>query len=402
MAGDVVPAANVPLRFETLDSLRGLAALMVVFSHCFMMLPKFSDYGLHYIIPPMDWSDPLPLLLIRTPLRVVWLGRGPVALFFVLSGFVLSLPWHRGSPPSYLVFAVRRVCRIYLPYLAAVAIAAICATLLAPYRPGPQSEWFDQMNWVEPFTSVAAVSHLLMLGTHNTFDNAIWSLVHEMRISLIFPLLVLPLLRWRILCSLALIAGLIASVMLLWLLAGGNVVIAEIAGSLQYSALFVMGAATAQYAPSIVVRLSRTPTATKWIFLLAGLMILATQWPILPVYFQGAGGVCIIVAALAPGSFAALLRHDVLRELGHISYSLYLIHLPVLLSAVYLLHRIVPIGVILLGVPPAALVTAWIFNRLVEDPAAQLGRWLTANLRQAGQSVVMSADEGAAKDGTIL
>ena len=389
MAEGAVPVSGVPLRFETLDSLRGLAAFTVVIAHCCMMLPKFSDYGLHYVMPPIDWSDPLAFLLIRTPLRVVWLGRGPVALFFVLSGFVLSLPWLRGRPPSYAVFAIRRFCRIYLPYIAAVMIAALFATVLAPYRPAPQSEWFDRLNWTEPFTIGAAVSHLLMLGTHNTFDNAIWSLIHEMRISLVFPLLILPLLRWRILSAAALVVGLIASVALILRLAGGDIVLGEIAGSLQYSALFVMGAATAQYAPPIAAWLARTSPVVKWVFLLAGLLTLSVQWPILPAYFQGLGGVCIIIAALAPGALAVFLHQRILRKLGHISYSLYLIHLPVLLSAVYLLHPFLPIGVILIGVPPTAVAVAWIFNRLVEDPAAELGRRIAARLRPVSLAAVI-------------
>ena len=389
MAEGIVPAGKVPVRFETLDSLRGVAALMVVFSHCCMMLPEFSDYGLHYVMPPIERSDPLTFLFIRTPLRVLWVGRGPVALFFVLSGFVLSLPWLRGRPSSYAVFAVRRFCRIYLPYIAAVAIAAVCATLLAPYRPGPQSEWFDQSNWVEPFTSAAAVSQLFMLGTHNTFDNATWSLIHEMRISLVFPLLILPMMRWGVLGTLSLLVGLVAGVTAMWRLGDGNALLVDIAGSLQYSALFVMGAATAQFAAPIVVWLARTSPLVKWAFLLAGLLILAAQWPILPVYFEGGGSVCIIIAALAPGALAAFLRHKVLRALGHISYSLYLIHLPVLLSAVYLLLPILPIGAILVGVPPAALAAAWIFNRLVEDPAGELGRRIAARLRPAGLAAMV-------------
>ena len=78
-----------------------------------------------------------------------------------------------------------------------------------------------------------------------------------------------------------------------------------------------------------------------------------------------------------------------LRALGHISYSLYLIHLPVLLSAVYLLLPILPIGAILVGVPPAALAAAWIFNRLVEDPAGELGRRIAARLRPAGLAAMV-------------
>ena len=48
-----------------------------------------------------------------------------------------------------------------------------------------------------------------------------------------------------------------------------------------------------------------------------------------------------------------------------------------LLSAVYLLHTRLPIGIILIGGPPVSLAAAWIFNRWIEDPSADLGRRIT-------------------------
>lgn len=365
-------AARTGGRLDTLDALRGVAALIVVIAHCCMTIPRFSDYGLHYRQAPFDWSDPVGVLLIDTPLRVLWLGRGPVALFFVLSGFVLSLPWLRGRPQAYGVYAGRRFCRIYLPYIAATGVAVLCAAVLAPLRPIGQSEWFDTTNWTERFGWEAAVSHVLMLGTHNVFNNVSWTLVHEMRISLVFPLL-LPVLRWRLAGALGMMAALAAISMTLTRLAvqvsDGADVLREVAGSAQYAVLFVMGAATAQHMAWLSAhRLGR------FLPLLAGLLLLSVAWPILPVYFQGLGGVCVLVASLTSAPVIGFLRHRALAELGRISYSLYLIHLPVLLSAFCLLHDVVPDAGIRLLVPPVALAAAWGFNRIVEMPAMALGR----------------------------
>src|SRR5690349_22183264 len=66
-----------PASPRLLDSLRGLAALAVVFTHVLSMAP------------PLEPA--LIRLLDATPLRAVHTGRAPVVFFFVLSGYVLAL-----------------------------------------------------------------------------------------------------------------------------------------------------------------------------------------------------------------------------------------------------------------------------------------------------------------------
>ncbi len=89
-----------PRRFYELDSLRGVAALTVVLHHFSRICPENFTH-----------------LLIRTPLRLLLAGDQAVILFFLLSGFVLTLPYKKNTSLSYGPFLLRRVCRIYLPYL---------------------------------------------------------------------------------------------------------------------------------------------------------------------------------------------------------------------------------------------------------------------------------------------
>ena len=51
-----------------------------------------------------------------------------------------------------------------------------------------------------------------------------------------------------------------------------------------------------------------------------------------------AGAVLLIVLARQPGRFRAALRCGPLAWLGGISFSLYLVHVPVLVASVHLLH----------------------------------------------------------------
>jgi peptidoglycan/LPS O-acetylase OafA/YrhL len=95
-----------PRRFHELDSLRGVAALTVVFHHFSRICPESFTH-----------------LLIRTPLRLLVAGHQAVILFFLLSGFVLTLPYKKKTRLSYAPFLLKRVCRIYLPYLGALSLA---------------------------------------------------------------------------------------------------------------------------------------------------------------------------------------------------------------------------------------------------------------------------------------
>lgn len=94
------------VRMAGLDGLRGLAAAMVFVSHVY----QYSDH---------------PNFAFITPL-VRYAGQGGVILFFVLSGFLMALPWHArraGSPePKVTEFAKRRVLRIVPAYYVSVLL----------------------------------------------------------------------------------------------------------------------------------------------------------------------------------------------------------------------------------------------------------------------------------------
>jgi peptidoglycan/LPS O-acetylase OafA/YrhL len=66
--------------------------------------------------------------------------------------------------------------------------------------------------------------------------------------------------------------------------------------------------------------------------------------------------------------------------LGAISYSLYLVHVPVIMTMINLLGDRLPLPVVLSLVPPVSLVVAYGFYRLVEDPSTQAGQRLARRL----------------------
>ena len=350
-------------RFIALDSLRGFAALAVVINHSLNLFPLFGGPGASV--------SPEEAAFLRSPLALLWDGRGAVAVFFVLSGFVLALPWIRGQPIGYAAFAVRRVCRIYLPYVVAIALTMALSTALAPLRPSNVSVWFDRGNWTDPVSGAAILSHLLMLGDYNTFDNAVWSLDHEMRISLVFPLLVWPIWRFGGWSAAVLAVGLYGGAGVITHFLGWRGVSGEVAATVRYAAFFVLGAGLACYADKLSAL--RVPFLAP-VTLVAGLLLL---WVTREPAVMAAGSALLILAILLPSGIRGALSRPWPVALGRISYSLYLIHLLVILSSVHLLYEILPLPVIAGGAFVVSLLAAWLFHRWVEAPSNRLGRRLT-------------------------
>ncbi|HVY88678.1 MAG TPA: acyltransferase family protein, partial [Hyphomonadaceae bacterium] len=193
-------------RLQSLDSLRGVAALIVVFYHMVGALP--APFASLASAPwrPLEglpgWMVTLRYATAWIPLRLLWGGGYEcVLLFFVLSGYVLSLPYLAGKSPSWTRYIGKRLCRLYLPSIAAIlfALAMRAIAINGTYTFTP--EW----PWAAPLTPSLIWNNVLFLGGGDSFhlDGTIWSLVHEMRISIIFPFLFLIVLRTPALLSYA-------------------------------------------------------------------------------------------------------------------------------------------------------------------------------------------------------
>ena len=193
----VKAAAPAGRRIVALDGLRGVAAIMVLLHHALLMLPEFADYEWYSRVPAHSSFG--TFLLLRTPLRLVWSGQERAIMFFVLSGFVLCLPWLAGKPQSYGRFLLGRLCRIYPPYIAAMALAALASIFIGGHVLPRASIYFNQLGWARYPDAGTLPSILLLLTNHHSdyMNEAVWSLTWEVRIAILFPLLMLPILRWR-------------------------------------------------------------------------------------------------------------------------------------------------------------------------------------------------------------
>ena len=191
-----VSSATSPIRYRQLDALRGIAAIVVVIGHMATFVNVYGNTG-----------------LFRTPLSPYITGQAAVILFFVLSGFVLAVPFLTGSNQSYFPYVARRMCRLYLPaavaVLTSIALLSLLHMLVAVFPSGGEPS-----TWNEPLSFRLLMSDLLMIGFPFggvRLNPPTWSLIVEIRASLLFPFLMLLGLRLRWLGLFLMIAVALAS-----------------------------------------------------------------------------------------------------------------------------------------------------------------------------------------------
>jgi peptidoglycan/LPS O-acetylase OafA/YrhL len=293
----------------------------------------------------------------------------------------------RPEPLSYAAFVAKRVCRIYLPYIVVVALAMLLMTVTAPHNSPELTEWF-QTSCNRGTSRPLIVDHGLMLGGPNCnfVDNPIWSLVHEMRYSLIFPVMMwaaVMMLNWRLMIGASLLISVAATCTVDFL--GNNSVVA----SLQYAFLFVTGAELARHRAEIATCFPTLASSLRILLGMTSLCLLSVQsLTHVPVralrgfayVAPDVGAVLLLVSIIGSTQVQKARQNKMCLWLGRVSYSLYLSHLVVLLTLVFTLHRIVPIQAILAAVPPIALVVAAVLYRWLEAPAIALGHGLRARI----------------------
>ncbi|TAP45413.1 acyltransferase [Arthrobacter sp. S39] len=357
-------------RYTSLDGLRGLAALVVLIHHCFLVSPQLSaavdSNGTGPFEPWVWWTT-------FTPLHLVWAGQEAVYVFFILSGFVLTLPFVQASRPNWAAYYPKRIVRIYLPVWASLLFALLMAWTVPRVASAEFSSWLNLHD-----ETPNAVADAFLLRGAGALNSPLWSLQWEILFSLILPLYLIAALRIRR----AWIPGLAG---LLVLIAVGNMMYTALP---VYLPMFGIGVLLA-VRRDVVKGWGSKLGAWAWMGLLtASLVLLCSRWLFvqLPVVISMAslGGVILIFAFIAWQPTIALGNNSLVRWLGVRSFSLYLIHEPIVVSVAFSLHETNPIQIALVAVP-FSLLAAEVFFRLVEKPSHRLSRFIGRNIAGRGR-----------------
>lgn len=301
--------------------------------------------------------------------------------FFVLSGYVLTRALLRNGSPGLRAFAAQRSVRLMLPATASALLSAGLYALLVADPALLAGELRDHTLhlWrAEPggLDVLRAGALLITTSDRVELNPVLWSLVHEWRLTLLLPLVLL--FRGRVWWLLALgCAGMALGAMSSGSenrVMPGNHFHSTVVSSVYFSLAIACGAALASWGP--------TPRLTPDQRLAGGVASVALFGLASDVAAYAASVLLIVVAQQPGGGLQQFLRSGPLVWLEHVSYSLYLVHVPVLVASMVLLHGTLPLWASLVAGVAAALAAAEAMRRLVEAPSRDLARWAERRLRR--------------------
>lgn len=308
--------ARAPLRLESINGLRGAAILSVIYFHVICgMWPAAA-------VPV--WLSPL--------VTNGWTG---VNLFFILSGFVLFLPYAAGerrmvAPSDRAIFYRRRWLRLMPLFY----VAVVGEWLLAAWQ-GHGS--ISELAWVASLGFIVSPSEFAP-----SFNPALWSIGVEIAFSMLFPSLVAAAQRIGLARMLAAALTLSLAIRALGIMRFPALQGATFNSDMLLCRLdeFVIGMILAWL--YLAGRLPWRPVLCG----AAGALLVAIAWigfdqvlrgSLPPIARAGlndlldAGLFLVVRAALAPETrFAAALCWRPLQVLGMMCYSIYIWHQPLL------------------------------------------------------------------------
>ena len=333
-------------RLSVLDALRGLAALSVCWCHFTVLNKTFLPDGF------LKYSGAFG-----------WLG---VEIFFVISGFIIPYALHRSnySISDYGTFVLKRIIRLDPPYLVSLLVVLVIgyASAAVPGFRGPP--------FAPTITQIA--SHL---GYANAFFgypwlNAVyWTLAIELQYYVLVGLLFPVIASCSAISRTALFGGLAA--LAIFFPAEQHI--------FHWLFLFMLGMAAFQLRVGII----RRGQFFMWVLVLGlgawyngGLADSGIDFiNSLPVEYVK---MLVAIAGVGTSLLIGLVDIDIKPKwlfFGQISYSLYLVHVPIGNRLINLSQRFVhgmPGSLAVLALAMAVSVAAaWLLYRYVERPAQQ-------------------------------
>lgn len=328
-------------RIDTLDALRGLASFGVCYFHLTNGNPAFLPEG-----------------MLKASGRYGWLG---VEVFFVISGFVIPYALRRAGYElrNYGTFVLKRVVRLDPPYLVTIGLILFYYFLSAK----APSLW-------DPRIKITPAQILLHLGYVNVFfgydwvNPVFWTLAIEFQyyllVGLLYPLIGSRNPRVRIITLLVLspLPFLITSPSFIF----------------RHLYLFILGMLTFQHHTGLLSR-------RAYLF----------TFPLLFIGMYLTLGPLIACAGLATATSIAFIKikGGVLRFFGDISYSLYLLHLPVGATLIIVFIKAADTMsskvILLISATALSIAASYVLYRLVERPSQRLSSAISYHPRKEAQ-----------------
>jgi len=366
-----LPVAHHRLKY--LDSLRGLAAFAVFSCHSIAVL---FDTGLIGKIGV-------------TPLGILFNGNAAVMFFFVLSGFVLSLPYVNPDAPLNLSsFYIKRIFRIYPAFIFAIIFSVVLKAFIYDKNAMTGSAIWFKAYWAWDWNAANVKDLLktfLLIGpdfNQHLINPPIWSLVIEMQMSVILPFFIKIVSR----------NGAALNIVFLFII---------IALTYRYShwalGVFYLGILMAKYKDWLTANLKQWQATQVILLAIVGIALYNIVFEFLKTYLQlnqdqrilanyliAAGSCMLILIVMANNAMHKFLDHQIFTFLGKISYGFYLLHLPVLITIASLFtHRFsYNAACIVVTSLVATMAVAYLVHVSIEKPLHTLAAKIGAKLKR--------------------
>ena len=363
-------------RLVYLDAVRGIAALAVLWGHAYLA------FGHQYFQP-----------IMRTPLHLFFDAYAAVTVFFVLSGYVLSVRYlelRRFESFNIWAFYVKRYCRIVLPFIAVLVVSYLARTWFYQFYADNDpalSKWAQRL-WSDKKVDLPPLEYLksaLMILPDTKFPliPQAWTLRIEMGMSLALPFMILIACRSS------------------WWLVLFTIVFIQLLGVYVFAAHFTMGILLAKH-QEYIVNLIRSNRLLAIATLVIGVLLLTYRLPheliamkLSPKelrFVTGIGALMLLAWIMANARAQAILSIAPLQFLGKISYSLYLVHLLVMLTVAQpAIHWLNVIGIegsysywLALGITAvASIIVSSICFYVIEQPSIRIGAIISTKIQGA-------------------
>jgi peptidoglycan/LPS O-acetylase OafA/YrhL len=286
-----------------------------------------------------------------------------------------------------------------VPYLA-VILAAVLIKKLSYSGENPALSAVFNSGWQIPEDARGNfMAHLLMVGRfdYKVYNGSVWTLVHEMRISLVFPFFfnLFKNAGRGVTAAAGLLLSALAKVLI-----GCGFFPADILMSVHYLGLFFLGMALAKASkepskgtvpllfeqaqePSLCLVSPRFEMKMAVLLLIAVLIFTAPAlgFTLLPEivsdWIAAAGAALFILLLLTWDRAARFLQKPVFLSLGKISYSLYLWHMVILNALLHLFFDRLTTASIFLMSFLLTLAISGLSHTFLEIPAINWGKTLT-------------------------
>jgi peptidoglycan/LPS O-acetylase OafA/YrhL len=393
-----------------LEGLRGVACMNVVFGH---FLFAFFPYLSHHVRP---YPQPIARfafeeVMLYPPFTFLYLADAAVSVFFVLSGYVLTRRFYEtGNAREFEPAAIKRYVRLGLPVFVSVMFAWVL--LVAGAYGNHLAGSLGTAGWVTEFyTKQASFAGALFQGLigapmygHVGLNGPLWSLQVEIVGSML-------------LFACYSLFGARSKLLVIFWFAFFAFVVSGQPTMLNYLALLF-----GSLLHLIKGRLYSSPGLAVACLVLGLLAISFTFAPFfaplnalhLPnlvpygpnfdsdhrLFWHTLGATLLVAGVISVPSAARLLSSRVPVYLGRLSFAVYLLHFPLIMSlcfrttqftqwlgAAYLPSAIAAFLALMI----ALLIGGEIFYRFVDVPSTRLGAWLAGDHRRQAAKVPVGA-----------